>query len=282
MRKLKILITNNALDRYAGTETFVYTIAKELHRRGHMVFCYSPVLGEVAKRLKEANIIVSKEFNFHPDIIHGHHCQPTTDAYKHFKVPTIFVKHGWVYEQEDIPKIPIKKLFVVSEELQKMVGGTILRNPIDMEIFKREQVGHNNQNPTLFLSNHPVKFDMAGIEYVNQEWNMQDDINYSDVVISSGRGALEAMACNRPTIIFGRFGADGLVTKDNFNQLKKYNFSGRCLGMRWTKELLEQEIKLANRLKPRLRELVKKEFDSIKIVDQLEQEYERTLGYNNN
>lgn len=272
---MKILITNNALDRLAGTETFVYTIAKELQDRGHEVRCYSPTLGEIAEKIRELGIPVSDKIKHIPDVIHGHHFEPTTEAYERTKAPVVFIKHGHIYEQEAIPNIPIKKLFVVSEELKEMVGGEILRNPIDLERFKpTNEKGAGN----LFLSNHPIMYSFC--KYTNQNWQIEKLINESEVVITLGRGALEAMACNKPTIIYGRFGADGLVTKENFNLLKIYNFSGRLYKKRWDEDDLKKEINKALRLKPQLRHLVETEYDVKKVTDKLEKAYEKAIRHN--
>jgi len=58
---MKILLTNHDLSYYAGTETFVYTLAVELQRTGHEVVCFSPRLGAVAQRLVTAGVTVTAE-----------------------------------------------------------------------------------------------------------------------------------------------------------------------------------------------------------------------------
>ena len=47
--RVHVLMTNHHLDRPAGTETYVLTIAGELCRRGHRVTCYAAVLGETRR-----------------------------------------------------------------------------------------------------------------------------------------------------------------------------------------------------------------------------------------
>lgn len=42
-----------------------------------------------------------------------------------------------------------------------------------------------------------------------------------------GRGALEAMFCERAVIVFDYQGGDGLVTENNFEEIIKCNLSGR-------------------------------------------------------
>jgi hypothetical protein len=51
-----------------------------------------------------------------------------------------------------------------------------------------------------------------------------------DIVVASGRGAIEAMLCGRVPLIMANCGDDGLVTIDNFDALMAFNFSGRASG----------------------------------------------------
>lgn len=51
--------------------------------------------------------------------------------------------------------------------------------------------------------------------------------NYSDIVIGSGRGILEAMACGKPVVILGENYEAEAVGPDNVEEIAYYNFSGR-------------------------------------------------------
>ena len=72
---------------------------------------------------------------------------------------------------------------------------------------------------------------------------LADAINDSDVVVSLGRGVVEAMLCGRVPLVFDIHGGDGLVTPDNLDSLKKYNFSGRCHRMQYTAIDLVDELR---------------------------------------
>jgi len=102
----------------------------------------------------------------------------------------------------------------------------------------------------------------------------------ADVVIALGRAALEAMACGKPVIIAGRTGFGGIVTRNNINQLKTYNFSGRNSSERTTStRMAESVLKLLTSKKHREslgffgREMVEREFDIRKIAGQIENVY---------
>ncbi len=60
-----------------------------------------------------------------------------------------------------------------------------------------------------------------GIEEINQFYN------YADVVVGSGRGILEAMACRKPVVVLGENGEGEVVTPANIENVARFNFSGR-------------------------------------------------------
>lgn len=68
-------------------------------------------------------------------------------------------------------------------------------------------------------------------------------INQADLVIGTGRGIREAMACGRPSIAMDACGYDGLVTPGNIAALEYQNFSGRS-GRSLTREPLLRDLKL--------------------------------------
>src|SRR4026207_1468257 len=65
--RMKILLTNHDLSYYAGTETFVYTLAVELQRTGPERVRLSPRLGAVAQRLVTAGVTVTADLGRAPD-----------------------------------------------------------------------------------------------------------------------------------------------------------------------------------------------------------------------
>ncbi len=51
--------------------------------------------------------------------------------------------------------------------------------------------------------------------------------NYADVVVGSGRGIMEAMACSKPVIVLGERGEGELITEASVEDAAYTNFSGR-------------------------------------------------------
>jgi len=56
---------------------------------------------------------------------------------------------------------------------------------------------------------------------------MNQFYNYADVVVGSGRGIMEAMACRKPVIVLGENGEREAVTPENIEDIAYFNFSGR-------------------------------------------------------
>ncbi len=74
--------------------------------------------------------------------------------------------------------------------------------------------------------------------------NMPLIINQADIVIGTGRGIREAMACGKPAIALDACGYDGLVTPDKIEALEYQNFSGRSGGILNEENLLGDLRKL--------------------------------------
>ena len=93
MTGLKILITSFMCAGRSGLEVYVRNLALELQKRGHVPIIYSPILGELAQKLRLKTIPVVDNLNaigVFPDLIHGHHQMETMAALLHFPgVPAI-------------------------------------------------------------------------------------------------------------------------------------------------------------------------------------------------
>jgi hypothetical protein len=90
-----------------------------------------------------------------------------------------------------------------------------------------------------------------GIEIVDHVPQRPGATNYSevplklrdgDIVITSGRGAIEAMMCGCVPLIMADCGDDGLVTPENFEILMHFNFSGRATKRSFNEIELAAEI----------------------------------------
>lgn len=76
----------------------------------------------------------------------------------------------------------------------------------------------------------------------NCVWNTEHHINKVDLVITLGRGALEAMSCGRNVIVYDYNGGDGMITPESYNEIRQKNFSGRRYSLMYNEQDLMQEL----------------------------------------
>ena len=190
-----------------------------------------------------------------PDIIHAHHHDPTAQLINKFpNTPIVFTLHGIIGGPETLPKSLLIKENVeyvaVSEETEVLIKHvykkecTIIRQGIDMERFKPKALLNDEIKVALLSSsylNHDHPFvqtfrkacNMRGIKPIaigkdfDWTWETEEAYNKADIVLTIGRGVLEAMACGRPVITFGHWGHSGILTEKEMKDAKKFNFSGR-------------------------------------------------------
>lgn len=309
---MRILVTNYALKGFLGTETYVYTLACQLMRVGHEVVVYSPHLGEMAERIRKEGTRVVDNLRCISeeaiDVIHGHHKGPTLIAFSFFpSVPIVYISHGVLdrvlpFEGPPAPPVRVQLFVAVSEEVKENLVRRfgkpeqdiiIVRNAVDTERFQpRRHIGKVLKD-VLWISNDPnpevretVRRACArlslNLKIIGRAgrivWNVEDYINEADLVISLGRGVIEGMACGRAVIVYGPYGADGIVTADNIDELQKVNFSGRRYERRYKVEALVGELrKYDQEMGESNRQMALERFDAQKQVKQLLGVYKRAL-----
>lgn len=293
---MKILITNQHLVHYAGTELYVYTLGGELQRQGHDVVVFSPLLGEVAARIREAGIrvvddleeISSERF----DVIHGHHRRPTLLAFCFFPfIPLVYVSHGFLprvlpFEGPPEPPVVVERYVAVSEEAKaNLVDNStiserdieVVANPVDVERFEPQEEISQALRKVLLISSNKNKaqkelveqacsglgLDLEIMGWEKRVWNVEDYVNEADLVVSLGRGAMEGLACGRAVVVCGGKGCDGMITEGSIDDLLETNLSGRRYGRPATVETLIDEFQKYDPRTQRVnRRLALERFDS--------------------
>ena len=257
------ILISTALLNYTGLPTYILTLYNQLVARKHKVTVYCPDSGQLASRM---NTITSLEFAGWPDVILAQH--NTTLARemktKFHDIPMIFTSHGILPEVLEQPPtdIEIDKYIAVSEEVAlnlKTYGieAEIIRNFIDIDRFQCKEPVREKPERLLFISNFTrwrtyeiiqkackimgIEFRHLGFE-THPQFNVENYINESDIVISLGRGVLEAMACDRPAIVFDRRRGDGYINEDIYRKSRMNNLSGRAFRINFTSETLMKEI----------------------------------------
>lgn len=255
-KKFKVLLANNHLDNTGGSETWTYTMAKEIVHRGDDLYVYTLVDGKVADKIREFAPVGNEPDDEYDILIINHRtCFRHLQDIKGFRV---FTSHG-VFLEMETPLAGADYYAGISEEVVerfKMYGMNLIRNGIDCERYKPYR---DSQSLSRVLSlcqgdkaTAIVKgaCEKLGLEFTQSlgKWAIEEDINNADVVITLGRGAMEAMACGRAVIPFdyrwyaGEMFGDPIVTSDNYRVIMENNFSGRTFKKDYTVDSLAQEI----------------------------------------
>ena len=272
---MDILITCYRLD-LTGSSTYTLTLATELKNRGHSVSVFSPFPKAVADEMRKRQISVhqnlqdlaARQYSF---IIAQHNVISAMARSVLPETPMIFISHGKLLPQAYLEQPPpididIRKYVAVSERIQKHLVDNhhipscrveVVRNFVDTQRFSPRSEISPAPRTVLLLCNRctrrihktvkgacrrlNLKLILVGGN--KQVLNVEDYINRADIVISIGRGILEAMACGRAAIVYGYLGGDGMVTKDNIDLLKGRNFSGRVFRKNYNVNDLVEEIR---------------------------------------
>ena len=276
---MKVLITNNRLaDRPGGSEWHAYELCLALMRNGCTVSAYSPKLGWFSDRLKEQGVKVYS----HPphdsfDLILASHTSTINkiDRSK-TKGKLVQICHG-VYPELEQPLQKADMHVAISDEVNahlksKGFKSEVILNGVDHSKFKPSESGSGILSLCQGeFANSMIKeaCDSIGVEltimnkYKGYSYNLHEIIPKYELVISIGRGAYEAMACNKKLIVLdsriyvnkNECIGDGIATLTNLPEFVKKNCSGRyslnTYSAEEIKSLIEESLQKEN---PRLRE----------------------------
>ena len=263
---MKILLTNNHLERLGGSETWVYTMAQELKRRGYKVGVYTKVKGYVSELLKD--LIDDEPQGYDLALINQNSCLDVDAKYK------IFTSHGTVPELER-PIEGADYYVAVNENVaEKYNIETIIKNPIDTELFKPITEIKDKPETILAITEEKLYLPYNVIYPDRRKMNMPELINKADIVISLGRGCLEAMSCGRPVITWDKrpyWEARGDGYLDDLSKL-----TGNVAGQYSRTDInLEEEIGKYKKEDGKInREYILEHHDVKKIVDKYLELYE--------
>ena len=278
--KLKVLLTNHHLLDFTGSEVYTLTLAKYLKANDCDVVVYSRYIDKIGKEFKELDIPVVNHLeeikNIKFDIAHVHHNVNAAEVrYFYPNLPIVFLSHGILpfLEQPSVFELDISHYLAVSEEVkQNLVKReidenkiTVIGNIIDTaKFFAKNQINPKPQKVLVIsakINDEKVQIikqvcDRIGLEYRfvgGRFGEVEQDqifglISEADIVFSLGRGVIEALLCKRAVIVFDSNGGDGMVTPENFDEIRKHNFSGRRFNKDYSVDDLIEEIKKYNPL----------------------------------
>jgi hypothetical protein len=262
MRKYKILLTNHALHDFRGSETYCYTLCKELSKY-HDMYIYSPQPGRVSALMADFAEILTIPEGTYDIILFNHNNTVHPDFQSKCKIFTI---HG-IYPELEKPPDGMDRYVGISNEIgeyYKNLPIDVIYNGIDTEKFNFQSTNKTKRNNVLFSSNSKNTFThllhlaslSLGLRYkrIGRGKKRQNDVTeflqWSDIVVGLGRTALEGLSCNKKVIVadrrfYNEVGMDGLLTADNIEGSKNFNYSGRAYKKPITFFSLRKELKKA-------------------------------------
>jgi hypothetical protein len=305
---VKILVTNVWLSERGGSELFTKWLTISLHRAGHEVTCFTPVCGIVSEEIAHAGVCVVSDLEAlrgrYFDLIHAHHRTPSALVKQMFpQVPMLYLAHGTEPEEEQPPKEVLGRVryLAISEgvkhnlnERHAILDVDIVRNPIDVDEFRSFSEIRSEPRSAILLKNaidpgdfsimesffkdRGIAFDLVGGPKSRPD--VVNAINEADLVISWGRGVLEALACERAVIAYGHDHlVDGMITSDNFYGFRTRSFNGRVGRQPLSRETLARELeKYVPSRTFALRRIVSWDHASKNVLDTLLKHYNTLVG----
>jgi len=253
---MRILITNIILAGRTGTEVVTLELARGLAGRGHTVAVFAPITGASADALAADGIAVARrveDIPFRPDVIHGHHNVALAPVLaRHLDVPALFVSHD-ATQARDRPLLSpqVVRFFAVDEiNRERALRDTaainkpvdLLPNTVDLARFKPRGVLPARPQHALSIaknSEHIVavraaaaaaglRLDELGIAAGRVVDDLPAWLPGYDLVFTSARTALEALAVGCAVIVVDGRGLAGLATADAVDAWRRDNFGGGC------------------------------------------------------
>ncbi|MCC6262655.1 MAG: glycosyltransferase [Bryobacterales bacterium] len=270
---MRVLLTNVTLATRTGTEIVTRDLALGLHRAGHDVCVFSPDPGGVADEIAGAGVPVVNNLHavpFHPQIIHGHHHVETTLALLHFRsVPAIFVCHDRLIWHDSPPKLSGVRRYVAVDHncLERLINEAgipaertrVILNAVDLERFVPRKPLPPKPARALVFSNYATNgTDLNLLRSVCEDAGIglavtgkgvgvaslapERVLGDYDLVFAKARCALEALAAGCAVILRDWQGLGPMVTSDQVQDLREWNFGMRCLQAPLTAKALQREI----------------------------------------
>lgn len=257
---MKIVVSFHQMIAFGGTETYVLTVAGALERLGHDVLIHTREAGPCAEFARLHGVRVIEEEPALPANCDAVFAQDAITAYtmarRYPQAARIFVAHSTSYPLQNPPQVEdgCDAIVVLNDRLQRRMEQLAwhphvirLRQPIDLQrfCFRALNLEHRQPPRVLWLNNYgahtrrhileracrKVGFELKFVgEMATPTATPEHQIAGAEVVMSLGRGVLEAMALGRAAYVFGVAGVDGWVTADSYPVLESDGFSGRAFG----------------------------------------------------
>ncbi len=255
---MRILITNYQLDHRTGTEIVVRDLERGLRARGHTVCVYTPRPGVLSDEIvaRGGTVVTSlADVPFTPEVIHGHHNGPATEAALHFPTsPLIFVchsRHFWLDMARGVPSVHKFVAVDLNCHERLLAEGVaadsiqLITNAADIDRFVLRETPASPRKAAIFSNNATSGTFVDSVRRACFSAGLTIDVlgdgvgttiddpervlaNY-DVVFAKARCAIEAMVAGCAVLATDEAGYGGLVTHDNVDWMLDWNVGDRCL-----------------------------------------------------
>jgi hypothetical protein len=258
---VKILLTNNALDARAGSESYLETIAPALRRLGHEVLFFSPNVGEMAESLRRAGFSVydkPAELPRNVDVIHGQHTNAIAPVRSVLPdTPLVFATHSWFIPVEDpLPELGAAAFIAFNERTHERLTAHVatqgkpifrLQQPVDVSFADAARVelrepavsavavNRSLSERTLAVlrdacARNGIHFTAVGMGE-SEVADAREPMLAADIVFAIGRTALEAMAAGRAVYVVSESTHAGWVTPAAYDGLEADGFIGTSVAL---------------------------------------------------
>jgi hypothetical protein len=269
----RILMTNIRLDGRSGTEIVVKETAIGLTQRGHRVAVYAPSkLGSLAQELIGAGVIVTSQIEtlqgFAPDLLQGNHTAPFLTARSLFPTcPALWFCHDAISWHDDPPVLPDTAVYVATSpatqarllsapgipenrvvilgnatEVQPVAGPApeTIRNVLIVAKYNTTFA----KTVLAACKEMGLKAEIVGGGTGQVVSDLAERMGKSDLVVTSGKAAMEALVLNRPVLCADERGMAGLITQDVAPVWLARNLGGMILHHKVRKGAVIAEIAL--------------------------------------
>jgi hypothetical protein len=272
----KYLLASNHLFGWTGSELTLATVGGVLREAGHQVLVYAPYWSranapELFLNGLPATQRLADVAGFAPEAAYTQH-HPVATVVRS-RLPGCPIAHALLgvipYLERPPPlELGVQTFLPISEETRAKLQAArpvprvrLFRNLVDDRIFVPDADPAAGALKTVAC--YSYKLDPARLQALQTATaavgaKLRTDtltlpgktpyceapqrVRAGQVVVASGRGAIEAMLCGRVPLIMADCGDDGLVTPANFSRLMSTNFSGRTRGGRLDATELADEL----------------------------------------
>ncbi|PWC26628.1 glycosyltransferase family 4 protein [Teichococcus aestuarii] len=306
---MRIIITNIRLDQRSGTEIVTSEVAQGLSERGHDVAVYvtSP-LSDLAAHLRKAGVLVTERIEklsrFNPDILHGHHTAPFLVARALFPdVPALWFCHDATSWHDEPPVLSSIGLYVAhSNPVRNRLWEALGIDPVRVVTLQNASGLPFQEAPppagirrVLIIAKYGAH-QAAAVKKACQEMglavelvgggvgklssSLHEAFVQTDLVVATGKAAMEALCANRPVLCADENGVAGLVTADVAESWFRRNFGSSIRRLPSEAALIKAEISLYDPEDfARTRALLRPHLDLSRYLDDLEALYKQAARH---